>query len=216
MQPIRVTKTLAAASSTGLGSFSSAGVVTLNTSKLDTARRIIVWGSTAVDNTILITGTNQYGTVISEAVFGSTVTGTAVATTQDFLSVTSVTMSTAGVTSTTGYIGTSTNGGTAWVPIDNTRPYPNLSFQISPDSTGTQTSLEYTFDNIQYPWTNVTSTSTGTNMWRSGAPYPVISSLGSSAAALTQGLLILNPTAWRITMSSSGSGTVTATVIQSG
>lgn len=221
MQPIRVTKVLAAASSTGIGSFSSAGVVTLNTASgvtLDTGRRVIVWGSTAVDSPVLITGTNQFGTVISESVYGSTITGTATATTQDFLSVTSVTVSTAGVTSTTGYIGTSTNGGTPWTVIDNTRPYPNLSFQLSPTTTGIQASLEYTFDYIQYPWINTTSTSTGTNMYRSGAPFPVISSLGSSVAALTQGNLTINPTAWRVTLSSSatGAGTIVATVIQSG
>ena len=218
MQPIRVTKVLAAASTTGLGSFSSAGVVTLNTSNMDTARRVIVWGSTAVDSTILITGTNQFGTVISESVYGSSITGTAVATTQDLLIVTSVVVTTGGVTSTTGYIGTSTNGGTPWAVIDNTRQYPNLSFQLSPTTTGIQASLEYTFDYIQYPWTNPTSTSTGTNMYRSGAPFPVISSLGSSVAALTQGNLTINPTAWRVTLSSSatGAGTIVATVIQSG
>ena len=219
MQSIKVTKVLAAASSTGLGSFSSAGVVTLNTSNMDTARRVIVWGSTSVETVITITGTNQFGSVISESVIGSTITGTAVATTQDFLSVTSVTMSTAGVTSTTGYIGTSTNGGTPWVSIDNTRRYPNLSFQLSPGSTSITGSLEYTFDNVQYPWTNTTSTSTGTNTYRSGAPYPVISSLGSSVTSLTQGNLTLNPTAWRLTVSSTvtgSAGTFTATVIQSG
>jgi hypothetical protein len=221
MQPIRVTKVLAAASSTGIGTFSSGGVVTLANSggvTLDTARRVIVWGSSAVEAPILITGTNQFGTVISESVYGSSTPSTAVATTQDFLSVTSVIMATGVMASTTGYIGTSTNGGTPWVVVDNTRRYPNLNFQLSPTTTGIQASLEYTFDNISYPWVNPTSTSTGTNMYRSGAPFPVISSQGSSIAALTQGLLNLNPTAWRVTLSSSatGAGTIVATVIQSG
>lgn len=221
MQPIRLTKVLAAASSTGIGTFSSAGVVSLNTAGgvvLDTGRRIAVWGTTSIETTILITGTNETGEVISELVFGASATGSITETTQDFKSVTAVSVSTAGVTSTAGYIGTSSHGGTPWKLIDNWRNPSFINFQLDPGSTTILGSFEYTFGALTYPWINPTSTSSGTNTWRSGAPYPVISSLGSSVSATTQANLNLGPHAVRITLTSSSSaaGTLAATVIQSG
>jgi hypothetical protein len=228
MQPIRILpKSLATASSTCYGVFSSAAgsigpgssLSTFNSSLvLDTARRIIVWGSTSVATPITITGLSETGQTISETIFGSTTTNVATETTQDFIQVTQVSISTAGVTSTGWYVGTSSHGGTPWKQIDNTRSYPYVSFYLNPSSSQVLASFEYTFDDIlTYPWINATSTSTGVN-WRSGAPYPVISSLGSSVSSGTNGFLNFAPNAWRVTMTSSaaGAGIVTATVIQSG
>lgn len=224
MDPIRVTKVLAAASSTGIGSFSSAGTVTLTNSAgvtLDTARRIAVWGTTAVETLITVTGTNELGQTISEILLGSSATGVITETTQDFKTVTRVSVSSAGVTSTAGYIGTSSHGGTPWKIVDQTKNPITLNFQLDPGSTAILGSLEYTFGAISYvngAWLNPTSTSSGTATFRSGAPFPVISSLGSSVSAVTQNSLSNGAHAWRVTLtsSSSGAGTLSATVIQSG
>jgi hypothetical protein len=227
MQPIRVTKgPLVTASSTLFGVLSSAAgsvgagsslSTFLSTIVLDTARRIIVWGSTSIATPITITGISEGGFTVSETIFGSTTAGTATETTVDFLQLTSVSISTAGVTSTGWYVGTSSHAGTPWKLVDFWPNPPSVNFQLTPSSSIVAVSLEYTFDAISYPWINPTSTSTGTN-WRSGAPFPIVSSVGSTATAVTQSVLPFTPHAWRITLTSCSSqvGSAWATVIQSG
>lgn len=213
MQPIYVTKNLIAASSAGIGSFSSAGAVgTLNSSSLGTGRRIIVWGSTSVATTFKITGTSESGTIISETITGSSV-GSAVATTQDFLTVTAVTPGSTAITSTAGYIGTNTQGGTPWQVVDDYRNPINLGFNVTPTTTAVTVSLEYTF---QYPsYVNGAWIGAGTSV---SGPVPFISTACSSVTAATNGYVNFPVAAWRITLTSSSSsaGSAHGSVIQSG
>jgi len=212
MQPIYVTKNLIAASSTGIGTFSSAATsITVNTSNLGTARRIIVWGSSSVATTFTIVGTNGEGLPLSEVITGSSI-GSAVATTQDFLTVTSVTAA-AGVASTAGYIGTNNQGGTPWKVIDTWRDPINVGFNVTPTSTSVIASFEVTMDYPSY------STATG---WAgrnpNSGPVATISTACSSVTSDTNGSISYPFAAWRVTLTStsSGAGSVNATVIQSG
>ena len=212
MQPIVVTKNLIAASSGGIATFSSAATtITVNSSSLGTARRIVVWGSTSVATTFTITGTNGEGLPLSEVITGSSV-GTAVATTQDFLTVTSVTAA-AGVTSTAGYVGTNTQGGTPWKVIDTWLNPVNVGFNVTPTTTGVVASLEVAMD---YPSYSTASKWAGQNP--TTGPAATISTACSSVTSATNGSISYPFAAWRVTLtsSSSGAGSVNATVIQSG
>lgn len=214
MLPASLTKNLAAASSTGIGTFSSAAAVTLNnTASLGTGRRILIWGSSFLGATATITGTCEGGTIISESVATSTVSGGTAETTQDFLTVSAVTLSCA-VTSTAGYIGTSSHGGTPWYVVDTFRNPMNVEFILSPTSTSIIASLEYTLD---YPSYNVQQSKWNTANSSAG-PIPTISSLGSSVSANTAGLINFPIAAVRLTLTSSSSsaGSINATVLQSG
>ena len=212
MQPIIVTKNISAASSAGIGTFSSAETsVTVNSSSLGTARRIIVWGSTSVATTFTITGTNGAGLPLSEVITGSSV-GAAVATTQDFLTVTSVTLASV-VASTAGYVGTNTQGGTPWKIIDTWRDPINVGFNVTPTSTSVIASLEVTMD---YPSYSTASGWEGQNPLT--GPAATISTACSSVTSATNGSINYPFAAWRVTLTStsSGAGSVNATVIQSG
>ena len=202
-----VTKTLLAASSTSIGSISTAagGTVTLSCVTLDTARRISVFSASLSPTSYVVTGLNQYGNQFSETIVASTTVVSVATTTQDFLKVSSVTVSSAVSNSSGGLlIGTSTNGGTPWMPVDTTRNPMSVGFTLVPTSSLTQTSLELTND---YPFYDPR-----TNTWPNAAfptkgPQPTISSLGSSAIGpgATLGSISTPIAAWRITLSSSGS-----------
>lgn len=208
--PTYITKNLIAASSAGIASVTSAAVVTLNTSSLGTARRIVVWGSTSVSGTWTITGTNATGLPLSETVSGST-TGAAVATTQDFLTVTAVSAPT--FVSTNGYVGTNTQGGTSWNPIKSWANPVNVGFNVTPTTSSVIASLEYTMD---YPSYSTVSGWSGQNP--TTGPAATISTACSSVTAATAGNIGFPFAAWRVTLtsSSSGSGSVNASVLQSG
>lgn len=216
--PIYVSKLLAAASSTSVGSFSSASVVTLSCAVLDTARRITIVGASALNNnTFTITGLNQQGSVISEVIAPSTATPGVATTTQDFLKVTSVTLSCLLTSSGGGLIGTTTQGGTPWTVVNNDVDLTAVSFKlgITSASTVVAASFEYTMD---YPFYNQQ-----TGLWGGATPtqgpQPTISSLGSTAtSSQTIGLINFPISAWRVTVTSSSSsaGSVLATVLQSG
>lgn len=214
MFPTYLTKSLATGSSTGVGTFSSAGVVTLGAgTSFTTGRRVLIWGSSALGATIKITGTSEGGTIISESVASSTAVGGTAETIQDFGSVTAITVS-CGIASTAGYIGTSSRGGTPWVVVDTTRNPINVEFSLTPSSTAIVASLEYTLDYPSYDvqlgeWNAANSTS---------GPVARVSSLGSSVVANTIGLINSPVAAVRVTLTSSSSaaGTINATVIQSG
>ncbi len=219
MQPILVTKSLATASSTSIGSISTAagGTVTLSCATLDTARRISVFSASLSGPVYTITGLNQYLNQISETVTPSTTVVSVATTIQDFIKVTSVTLSCAVTNSSGGFlIGTSTNGGTPWVPVDTTRNPTNLSFNvdITSPSTVVVASFEYTNDYPSYD--QVTRTWGGQNP--TGGPKPTISSLGSSLTLDGVGSITTPIAAWRVTLSSSSSsaGSVAVTVVQSG
>lgn len=215
MLPVYITKNLAAASSTGIGTFSSAGVVTLPTVTQATGRRIIVWGSSALGASVTLTGLSETGGIIAETVTSSTTPGTAVATTQDFTRVTAVTVS-CGVASTTAYLGTNTQGGTPWYVVDTYDNPVNIAFllDITSPSTVVAASFEYTFDYPSYD----PNTRSWAGLTPAAGPRAVISSLGSSVTADANGVITSPITAWRVTVTSTSSaaGSVGATVVQSG
>jgi hypothetical protein len=216
-----VVKTLLAASSTAIGSISTAagGTVTLSCVTLDTARRISVFSASLSGPTYTITGLNQYGKQISETIIPSTTVVSVATTTQDFLKVSSVVLSCSLTNSSGGFlIGTSTNGGTPWLPIDTTRNPTNVGFTLLPASSLTQTNFEVTddypfYDPISGTWPQCASPTQG--------PQPTISSLGSSVVgpSATIGSITTPFTAWRITFDSTGSsgtGGTQASVMQLG
>ena len=205
-----VTKSLLAASSTSIGSVSTAagGTITLSCATLDTARRISVFSSTLSPTSYVITGLNQYGKQITETIFASTTVVSVATTTQDFTKVTSVTLSS--VLSSSGglLIGTSSVGGTPWVQVDVTRNPMWVGFTIVPASSQTQTSFEYTndipyYDPIAGNWPQCAFPARG--------PLPTISSLGSSVVgpSATSGSVSTPFAAWRLTFASSGSSATT-------
>jgi hypothetical protein len=213
------TKILAAASSTSIGSISTAagGTVTLSCALLDTARRISVASASLSGPSYVITGLDQNGHVITESIIPSTTVVSAATTTQDFIKVTSVSLSCSVTNSSGGFlIGTTTQGGTPWVPIDTTRNPINVVFgiDITSPSTVVVASFEYTQD---YPNFNPAS-----NLWvgtpTNTGPRPTISSFGSSVTLDTAGTITTPFVAWRMTMtsSSSGAGTAACSVMQSG
>jgi hypothetical protein len=110
-------------------------------------------------------------------------------------------------------VGTSTVGGTPWVPIDTTRNPTYVSFQLQPSSSQTQTSLEYTqsypnYDPVANAWVG-----------SSNGPQPTISSLGSSVVGpgTTQGYINFPIVSWRMTFASTiATATTQATVMQDG
>lgn len=206
-------KTLLAASSTSVGSISTAagGTVTLSCALLDTARRISVFSASLSPTSYVVTGLNAYNQQISETITASTTVVSVATTVQDFIKVTSVTPSSALSNSSGGLlIGTSTNGGTPWYPIDLIKDPTNVGFAITPASSLTQTSFEYTndyptFDPVSRTWLNCSSPTRG--------PLPTISSLGSSVIgpSVTNGSIQTPFAAWRITYSCSGSSNLGAT-----
>lgn len=214
MLPVTVSKNITVASSTGITTFSSGNVVgTVNSSNLGTARRISIWGSSGSSGVFVITGTGQTGNPQSESVTGSTTPGTAVATTQDFLTVTGVSV-TGTNASTTSYVGTNTVGGTPWYVIDTYKSPINVAFNLTPSTTSILVNFEYTLD---YPSYNAVTGLWSTQNPNTG-PIPTISSMGSSVTSNTSGYITTPITAWRITLTSTatGAGTAAATVLQSG
>ena len=216
-----ITKSLSLASSTSVGSISTAGggTVTLSCVTLDTARRISVFSASLSGPVYTVFGQQVVnGPIISETITPSTTVVSVATTVQDFIKVTAVTLSCAITNSSGGFlIGTSTNGGTTWYQIDTTRNPINMSFQITPTSSLTQTSFEYSQDAPNYNprtglWDGCASPTRG--------PLPTISSLGSSVIGpgTTQGFITTPIVSWRVTLSSCSSafGSVGASVLQSG
>lgn len=219
MQPIYVSKNLTAASSNGLGSVSTAAtsVVTLNTSALDTGRRIVFY-STADGSamTFAVTGYGDQRTAaFSESVRGSTASGLAATTTSDFSRLTSVSVSSNA--NIPFLIGTSSVGGTQW-KLTNWYGQPPMqigaALVFSTSANGVTGQIDLTMDDP-------------TQVFPNGAVPTVFNSTahGSVAASTnTWGIVNLDVNtltpvaAWRLTItsSSSGAGTVSATVMQAG
>jgi hypothetical protein len=201
------TKTLLAASSTSIGSISTAagGTVTLSCVTLDTARRISVFSASLSGPNYVIGGLNASSNQIYESIVPSTTVISVATTTQDFIKVTSVVLSCSVTNSSGGFlIGTSTNGGTPWYAVDTDRNPMSVGFTLVPTSSLTQTSFEVTndypfFDPISRTWPNAAFPTKG--------PQPTISSLGSSVVgpAATLGSVSVPFAAWRVTLSSTGS-----------
>jgi hypothetical protein len=154
MRPVVLAKTLAAASVNIIAqsqSLAAAGNLTLNgaaagggVATLDTQRRVLVT-SAGNDSGITFTvfGTNQGGNVIQETVTGAN--AGAVATNQDFLTVTRVAAS--GATASTVQVGTNGTGSSPWALIDPHVTPCNLGLGVVVAGTATFT-VEYTYDDI--------------------------------------------------------------------
>lgn len=228
--PVYVSKNLIAASSNGIATFSSGltAPTSLNSSGLGTARRIQIAASSGSESgaTFTITGTNQGGQTISETLTGPT-SNVAVATTQDFLSVSSIVSSSA--INSQVIIGTNTQGGTPWQSVNlNISPIQiGAAMVFSSTANSMQAQIDLTMD---YPF-QVPAVGLPTG----GLPAPIntlpqvfISTVFSSGTAgNTMGILnitsstFITPTpiaAWRLTLtsSSSGAGTVNVAAIQAG
>jgi hypothetical protein len=218
MQPIYLSKSLATASSTGLGSVSSAAtpVITIKTSALDTARRIAFSSSASVSSgvTFTVTGTIEGGGTKTETVIAST--GAAV-TTLDYLTITSVSVSCASLPIV---IGTVPLGGTTWHISAGNPPGPiggTITFSSSSNSmTGM---LEWTHDDPTGTWPII----------KPGVAFPqptvwVSSVFSGGVNTATHGTVNAEGSeyipvyAYRLTITSSSStaGTVFATVLEPG
>lgn len=220
MQPVYLSKTLAAASSNGLGSISTAvpSVITFNTSNLDTARRVVFTSTgDASSLTVTFTGKTETGTIVSEAVHGSTATGINATTTADFLSLTAVSISSNA--NIPFLIGTSSVGGSPWKIVDYyspTNPAISAALIFSTSANGMTGSIEVTLDDP----TNITSFTSRTVpfVFTSTSHVSVPASTNSFGVVNNDGNNLIPIAAYRLTVTSSatGAGTVFATVLQSG
>lgn len=222
MQPIYVSKRLSAASSNGLGSVSTAApsVVTLNSSLLDTGRRIVFY-STADASTMTFTVTgigSQRSKSFSETVVGSTASGVAATTTSDFLQVTSVAVSSNA--NIPFLIGTSSVGGTQW-HLTNWQGTPPMQLggmiSLSSSANGMTGRIDITMDDptLSYPCPNHGPVPA---VFNSSSPIGQICSTNTWGIVNGDGNTLVPIVAWRLTItsSSSGAGEVYASIIQAG
>lgn len=220
-RPIYVNKNLAAASSNVLGSISSAtGAITLNTSgqPLDTPRRISIQSSVNISSgvTFTITGTVEGGGTKTETFYSST--GAAI-TSVDFLTVTSVSMSSVPAAGIPMTIGTNTTGGTRWIIADQILGGAIMgAITFSSSNNGMTATAEWTLDdptNI-YPITRLGQPFPQPTVWNSSMLNGV--STAANGIVNIDGQVITPAFAYRLTItsSSSGAGTVYATFLQQG
>lgn len=223
--PVYLSKNLVAASSTGIGIISSAGVVTLNTSKFDTQRRVTIWstGATLASATFTVVGTREGAGIVTETITGVT-SNAAVATTQDYLSVTAVSVSS--VITNQATLGTNTQGGTPWqsVNLHITPVQIGGAIVFTSTANGVIGQIDLTMDN---PFLAPPAQVPGGLPYPINAPPAVFTSTAFSSATNSNDIdgvnvigtgLLVPITAWRLTItsSSSGAGTVNFTAIQAG
>lgn len=216
MRPVTVTVgPLSAGSANNIATSQTpagAGALTLNGSTvvngiavLDHARRVLIT-TTDSTHTFTITGTTPTGAILTEVV---TSNGTNVQSTLDYATVTSVVIS--GAASGAVTVGTNGVAGTPWVRLDEWASQPvsiqtdvsgtvNYTIQSSLDDPNSPTNpvLPSAMNWINTPDTNGVSATGGI---QTSYPY------GTSAQVV--------PLFLRITLNS-GSGTVTATIVQLG
>jgi hypothetical protein len=219
--PTYLSKTLAAASSTGIGTLSSAspGVATLNTSSFDTQRRVSIASAsgTLASATFTITGTRQGTGTVTESITGPT-SNVPVATLSDFLSVTSVSASS--VINTQAIFGTNTQGSTPWqsVNLDLMLSTIGSALHFSSTTAGMVASIEITMD---YPFLTSPQVPGGLPASLNAVPIPFIVSTFSSVSSDLWDIVNLSITpitAWRLLLTSSSTtpGSVNCTTVQSG
>ena len=157
MRPVVVTKALAAASVNTIAqsqTLAGAGNVTLNgaaaggVAALDTQRRVLIT-SAGNDSGITFTvfGTTQSGAAIQETVTGAN--AGAVATNQDFLTVTRVSAS--GATASSVQIGTNTTGSTPWILVDPHVTPTMVGAAVIVGASPPTFTVEYTYDDFLTP-----------------------------------------------------------------
>lgn len=206
MRPITITRTLTASSANaialaqttvGAGNLVLNGaLVTGGVAQLD-AQRIVGIASTGNLSavTFTVTGTNQLGTALSEALAGPN--NNTVSTTLNFYTVTQVAVS--GAVGTNVTVGTTGVGASAPTPLDQYLNPFNVSIGCTVSGTVNYT-VQYTFGAVfagpgPFTWT----------------AHPDITSQTGTA----DGTFISPVTAARV-LTNSGTGTVTAVLVQSG
>ncbi len=212
-------KLLVALSSAGLGSVSTAPtpVTTLNTSNMDTHRRVAIFstaGSTSM--AVTITGIIEGGGTRTEVIIGSSTANTQINSVWDYISLVSVTTSSAPNIIVS--IGTSSMAGTSWKLTDWNKTPQDLSGYITFSTSAN--SMSGRFDVTLDDPTSVTA--------RTASPPNVFNStslVGVQASTNSYDKLAVNATgvsipvaAWRLTITSSSTsaGSVSAGVMQAG
>lgn len=180
----------------------SGGVATL-----DTARQVLITsGGDDSDITFTVTGTNYAGAPLTETITGSD--STTAATTQDFLTVTSVTHT--GSVEGTVTVGTNTVGSTNIFYANRENNCSLFGIAVVIDGTVNYT-VEWTLDDPNSPYTDTFPT------WFSpSAAVPGITPVDLSGLSANVYGAILSPvTAIRATINS-GTGTLKMIVVQDG
>lgn len=231
-----VAKCITPASSNGIGSIAAgqSTTATLNTSALDTARRIAVISSAGSDLSgayFTITGTREGGGTMTEAILGST--GTTIRmTTQDFLTVTSITASSALIAGGAMF-GTSSRAGTIWYLANRMIAPMEYACGITMSSGAVAATaaafIEHTYDSITGVDPNKFSGAGGSTLSANIGVPSVFQSTSVQNITAASGLPFWSPfpsdsfsayspfSGWRLTITSTSSAaTVFADVIQSG
>ena len=143
----------AAANNIALSQSPGAGAIALSgsvgTGNLDTARRILITsGSDDSSITFTVKGENRSGFALSETITGGS--STSVYTTQDFLSVSSVTHT--GSVAGTVEVGTNQIASSPWFFVDRDCNPVNLGVAVVVSGT-INFSVEYTYDDPNAPFT---------------------------------------------------------------
>lgn len=155
---IQTTLAYAAASATNIAASQSpgAGAILINGSAataglatLDAARRVLITsGGNDSGITFTVTGKNFAGNPLTETITGGNIA--AVATTQDFKTVSSVTHT--GSVAGTVTIGTNGVGSSPWFMIDRDQGIVNIGIAVIVSGTMNYT-VEYTYDDPNAPYT---------------------------------------------------------------
>lgn len=177
-------------------------IISTPTVTLDVARRVLVtFGNEASNRTITITGGDRYGEPISETLTVASGASGTIATQQDFLTITAVTVYAAWTAAMT--VGTNTFGSTPWVVVQNNVTPFNISYQFAISGTVT-CQIDVTEMNPLLPLP------AGLIVPDFNNPTGLSSVTTSSLVALTDPIV-----AWRMTVSS-GTGAVRLTAQQTG
>lgn len=203
------------------GSAASNGVATL-----DAARRVLLtFGDEAANRTLVVTGTNRFGSPISETLAVASGAGGTVATVQDFLTVTSLLPLGGGWTAAV-TVGTSGVGSTAWIQREWSQ-LGSLSVLVNVTASGGTYNFEVTWDDINavqevYPYgpsvepqSNVPPiafTCPGV-AYATSAPATALTTGFSQFTASLYGITFLSPYAYRLTQTA-GAGTAILQVIE--
>ena len=178
---------LAAAAANNIAASQSpgAGTITLNgsvgTGNLDTARRIaIASGGNDSGITFTVTGTNRGGNALSETITGGNIA--TVYTTQDFLSVSSVTHT--GSIAGTVEVGTNQVASSMWLLVDRDVNPTNIGLGVVISGT-INYSVEYTFDDPNAPFTGTFPT-----VFSDLTPTALVNATATKDAAWPAGLTV--------------------------
>ena len=178
-----------------------AGNLTLTSTPvtLDTQRRVLLtFAADETGHTFVVYGTKQGGSSIQETVAGTT--AGAVATIQDFLTVSRVSISTAA----TGAIQVGTNGvgATDWQSIDTMREPVNVAFQVTVGAGTVNYSVQMTVQDV--------------NMLPSGTTYPTAFDSVVASQTTDQIGSITDPASFFRLVINSGTDPATITYQQAG